>query len=319
MNKSSISIAALAAAILWTVALVSIGLWSAANEKSQTEQLLKFQARAYFQEIVTARSWNAAHGGVYVPITTEMQPNPYLSDPERDIITQSGKKLTKVNPAFMTRQISEISGKKNLFWFHITSAKPIRPENAPDQWENQAIESFLKGANEIAEFSGDEHGRILYRYMAPLWVERACLNCHSAQGYEEGDLRGGISVSIAGEPVLSLQRTVIQKQSMAYLGIWFFGLFTIIFGYRKLKNDELARAAITDELKESLAKTKTLSGLLPICSYCKKIRDDKGYWNQIESYIHEHSEAEFSHGICQECAEKYYPDMDLYADDENQG
>jgi hypothetical protein len=63
-----------------------------------------------------------------------------------------------------------------------------------------------------------------------------------------------------------------------------------------------------------LTKVKTLSGLLPICSYCKKIRDDKGYWNQIEAYIRDRSEAEFSHSICQECANKYHPDLDIYAD-----
>ena len=68
--------------------------------------------------------------------------------------------------------------------------------------------------------------------------------------------------------------------------------------------------------QEKLEKdVKTLGGLLPICSFCKKIRDDKGYWNQIESYIHEHSDAEFSHGICQECAKEHYPDMDLYGDE----
>ena len=69
---------------------------------------------------------------------------------------------------------------------------------------------------------------------------------------------------------------------------------------------------LIDQLKEALANVKQLSGLLPICSHCKKIRDDQGYWKQIESYIHEHSEARFSHGICQECAQKYYPDINLY-------
>ncbi len=68
-------------------------------------------------------------------------------------------------------------------------------------------------------------------------------------------------------------------------------------------------------LEKALAEVKTLSGLLPICSHCKKIRDDKGYWNQIESYIHEHSDVKFSHGICQECAKKHYPDMGLYDDE----
>ncbi len=68
------------------------------------------------------------------------------------------------------------------------------------------------------------------------------------------------------------------------------------------------------KLQGALAEVKTLSGLLPICSHCKKIRDDKGYWNQIESYIHKHSAAEFSHGICPECAKKYYSEYKLFGD-----
>ncbi len=71
---------------------------------------------------------------------------------------------------------------------------------------------------------------------------------------------------------------------------------------------------LVTELQEALAKVKTLKGLLPICSYCKNIRDDKGYWNKIEKYIQEHSDAEFSHGICRECAAKYFPDIDIYDD-----
>jgi YesN/AraC family two-component response regulator len=62
-----------------------------------------------------------------------------------------------------------------------------------------------------------------------------------------------------------------------------------------------------EELQAALANVKLLSGLLPICASCKKIRDDKGYWQQIETYIHAHSEAEFTHGICPECSVKYFP------------
>ena len=67
-------------------------------------------------------------------------------------------------------------------------------------------------------------------------------------------------------------------------------------------------------LQSALDKVKTLSGLLPICAHCKKVRDDKGYWNQIETYIDAHSEASFSHGICPECARENYPDVDLTSD-----
>ena len=68
------------------------------------------------------------------------------------------------------------------------------------------------------------------------------------------------------------------------------------------------------ELEVALEKVKTLSGFIPICSSCKKIRDDKGYWNQIEAYLRMHSEAEFSHSICPDCARKLYPDIKIYDD-----
>jgi PAS domain S-box-containing protein len=67
------------------------------------------------------------------------------------------------------------------------------------------------------------------------------------------------------------------------------------------------RDALIADLRQALHEVKTLSGLLPICSSCKKIRDDKGYWNNLEMYISEHSGAEFSHSICPECAQKLYP------------
>ncbi|MFH2219542.1 MAG: hypothetical protein ABII68_07780 [Pseudomonadota bacterium] len=89
----------------------------------------------------------------------------------------------------------------------------------------------------------------------------------------------------------------------------------------KIEVEERRRAQIEKdnlivELKDALVKVKTLSGLLPICASCKKIRDDNGYWNQIESYICDRSEADFSHCICPECAKKLYPEYDLDSNDE---
>ena len=66
------------------------------------------------------------------------------------------------------------------------------------------------------------------------------------------------------------------------------------------------------DLEEAIKEIKTLKGILPICSSCKNIRDDNGYWNQIESYIQQHSDADFSHSICPECAKKLYPDLNIY-------
>jgi hypothetical protein len=77
------------------------------------------------------------------------------------------------------------------------------------------------------------------------------------------------------------------------------------------KQAEADRDKFVLKLQETLDRVKTLSGLLPICAHCKNIRNDKGYWSQIETYIKDHSEAEFSHGICPECAKKYYSDFDF--------
>ena len=68
----------------------------------------------------------------------------------------------------------------------------------------------------------------------------------------------------------------------------------------------IERQKLLVKLRDALEEIKTLQGFLPICAHCKDIRDDKGYWHQIEDYIHTHSEAEFSHSICPECAQKFY-------------
>ncbi|MFO7761761.1 MAG: GAF domain-containing protein [Desulfobia sp.] len=83
---------------------------------------------------------------------------------------------------------------------------------------------------------------------------------------------------------------------------------------KALREREIAeqeREKMILELKKALQEVKTLSGLFPICASCKKIRDDRGYWNQLEQYISEHSDADFSHSICPDCMKKLYPDIDL--------
>jgi hypothetical protein len=75
-----------------------------------------------------------------------------------------------------------------------------------------------------------------------------------------------------------------------------------------VKEAEEKQKNLVARLKDALAKVRTLSDILPICASCRKIRDDRGYWNQVEAYIRDHSEAEFSHSICPDCAKKLYPD-----------
>jgi DNA repair exonuclease SbcCD ATPase subunit len=81
------------------------------------------------------------------------------------------------------------------------------------------------------------------------------------------------------------------------------------------KQIEKEREKLISELQMAMGEVKKLSGFLPICSSCKNIRDDEGYWNQIENYIRDHSEAEFSHSICPECVKKLYSDLEVYDDE----
>lgn len=75
------------------------------------------------------------------------------------------------------------------------------------------------------------------------------------------------------------------------------------------KRVENEKQTLIEELQKALAEVRVLSGMLPICSFCKKIRDDEGYWQAIETYIRDHSSAEFSHGICNDCMKEHYPDI----------
>lgn len=86
---------------------------------------------------------------------------------------------------------------------------------------------------------------------------------------------------------------------------------------RKLKQEIEERKLVQAELQKVLDEIKTLRGIIPICTHCKKIRDDKGVWNKLEKYIHEHSYAEFSHGVCPKCAEKFYSQYSLYDNEGN--
>lgn len=83
----------------------------------------------------------------------------------------------------------------------------------------------------------------------------------------------------------------------------------IIFLLDGRKRAEREREKLIEELQEALGSVKTLRGLLPICSSCKKVRDDRGYWNQIETYVRAHTEAAFSHSLCPECEKKLYPEL----------
>ena len=211
---------------IWSVTVCISFYWNILTESINEKNTALQGAKSFFKQIVLTRAWNAGHGGVYVPISDTVQPNPYLDIPSRDITDVNGKQYTKINPAFMTRQIAEIAKEKSDILFHITSLKPIRPENVAEPWETSKMELFEKGQKEWSGFIEIDSKRI-YRYIAPLHVSKGCLKCHKKQGYQEGDIRGAISVTLPFQPKqfnMNLLLTHIIGGGIVFVLIVVFGI-----------------------------------------------------------------------------------------------
>ena len=219
---------------------------------------LKESAEAFYEQIAVARFWNADHGGVYAEITANTQPNPYLEAPDRDIIALNGKRYTKINPAFMTRQLSEIANSRQGNKFRIVGFHPLNPANAPESWEADALKRLENTKSGEAEtLFREELGKRFFKYLMPLKIEQPCLSCHAKQGYRLGDIKGGIVISIPmdkfdairGE---SAKKTVLSLAAIGLICILFTSLITVYLSRRLAgeirKNIEREKLAVAVEL-----------------------------------------------------------------------
>jgi PAS domain S-box-containing protein len=223
-----------------------------------TKDLVYSKAVTHFNKDQALRFWATEHGGVYVPVTEQTPSNPYLVNIfERDIETPAGKHLTLMNPAYVVRQINE--------WFHdlygvnghITSLKPLRPENAPDDWEQAALVAFEQGREEVSQFSSIEE-KPFFRFMRPMIVKTGCLKCHGHQGYEEGDVRGGVSVSVPLTPLLAAQQRRTKTLVLTCALIWMIGLSGIGFGWRQIRRSDDERNRVQETLIDSQRRYQEL-------------------------------------------------------------
>lgn len=236
---------------LWTVTVFGLLVWSVFQARESTWKLASHTARAHFDKDRAFRLWGASHGGIYVPVDDKTPPNPHLGHvEERDIRTPSGTRLTLMNPAYMIRQLqeefSELYGVKG----RITSLKPLRKENSPDEWERKALRSFERGKQEVIEFTevaGERHLRL----MRPFVTEKGCLKCHGHQGYKEGDVRGGIGVSLSLKPFFQQEHRQIIVAVMSHGLIFLIGFVGIVLGMKRLGRREEERNAVEAQLAKS--------------------------------------------------------------------
>lgn len=230
--------------LLWTAIIAASLGWMLHGAGEEKQRIATLTARSVFKQIVITRRWNSGHGGVYAPVSAKNPANPYLEDAQRDLRVTDTLTLTKINPAYMTRQIGEIAMEEDGVRFHITSLKPIRPENEATAVEKEFLRKFEQGSVEESRFI-EEEGRTVFKYMAPLITEKSCLSCHARQGYREGDIRGGIAVSLP----YSLEIPMVPM-ALSHLTIWFFGVVVLNFlGFKLDRSYEvIKRQAVMDAL-----------------------------------------------------------------------
>ncbi len=236
--------------IIWTGLMSVLWFLQYIETKHTTERIAAMMAESAFTKDELYRRWSTFHGGVYVPVTDETKPNPYLSHvPDRDVVTDSGKKLTLVNPAYMSRQVYEMSRNTDVLQTHLTSDVLMNPANKPDEWEKHALANIYGGAREYISVNNINGERYL-RFMRPFITSEGCLKCHAFQGYKVGEIRGGISVSVPLKSLSAIEYNKIILSTVTYAFIWLIGLVVIIVGYRMIYGMMFELAESKDKLVE---------------------------------------------------------------------
>jgi len=235
--------------LLWIVSIFVSLSWNLVQIKKSAEIEHLKTAEAFVQQVLITRAWNASHAGIYLRVSDTLQPNPFLQVSNRDIVATGGLQLTLVNPAFMTRMISELANEQGDVKFHMTSLKPINPQNKPSVWERAGLLAFENNQTQEYYDAGKVNGVKSFSYMAPLVTNKSCLQCHEKQGYKEGDIRGGVSVTF---PITQKNNgaLIISHLLMLCAGV----LVLAGFGNRIVK------------LTDSLKKQSNIDGLTQIAN-----------------------------------------------------
>lgn len=216
---------------------------------------LRSEGQSYFNLVVQTRAWNSHYGGVWVVKRPGVETNPYLIKMgiPADITTENNIELTLRNPSAMTREVSELTDISSGVTFHLTGENPVNPANAPDSWERAALLGFEEGEQSAETFDRDS-STPSYRFMAPLFVDDFCLQCHGEQGYKVGDVRGGLSVSIPTETIDNQLRATAANLSvlaLLTLGVAVGTSEAFVLQLRRrldIANAMLASMAVTDDL-----------------------------------------------------------------------
>lgn len=278
----------LTAIVLWTILIVGLLVWNFKLERKNTIDQARVEARAIWTHNLSYRKWVTVMGGVYVR-ADRMSPNPYLKIKDRDKLTTDGMALTMANPAYVTRQVFEIIKKESdqPIINRIVSEKYLNPLNKPDEWEQKGLVAFAAGESEVSELTQLE-GRSYLRLFRPMITTEGCLLCHGEQGYQVGDIRGGISVAVPMAHYDKIESAALINMAFVYLFLWGLGVGAIVFYHVKIDNKQLL-------LLESEEKNRLLSSIVQSSGDAIIAKDLDGVilaWNSGAEQIYGYSAEE---------------------------
>lgn len=219
----------------WTAALCLSLYWNLHQQEVTLKAELHAQVQAIHAMNMEYRNWIIHSGGVYVPVTPDVQPSPWLAHvPERDITTPSGKQLTLLNSSYALRLVQQLMAESGAnVRMHISSLRPINPYNKADPWEKRALEAFAAGKQEVASIDLMGDGKSYYRYIKPMVTEQYCLKCHARYGDKLGGIRGGVSVSMPVDNILVAQANERRSLAWGHGLIWMLGMGVLFVGGRR--------------------------------------------------------------------------------------
>ncbi|OJZ20685.1 MAG: hypothetical protein BGP21_09835 [Thiobacillus sp. 65-29] len=251
---------AIALALFWTtVVAVSVG-WNVSQVRELVLEQARIELRANYFKDLSFRNWATRHGGVYVPVTAETQPDPYVAGmPERDVRTPSGRVLTLINPALMVRQFNELAKEDSGAQAHLSSLKPLNPGNRPDAWEASALSKFVTGTEEVTGIA-DIDGQPYLRLIRPMKMSEKCLVCHAGQGYRIGDVAGGVSVSVPLAPLQQAGDARIRSLVLWHGVLWLLGVSGIGVTARQLRRRIDEQGVMHRQLEAHQARTRAILG-----------------------------------------------------------
>lgn len=255
---------------LWTALVLWLAHRAYQGECWYARHQARIEARTHLLETLAFRRWVSRKGGVYVPVSDRTPPNPHLEALERDLSTPSGRRLTLMNPSYVTRELQEEFRERFGILGRLTSLRPKRPGNAALPWEAEALRELeVTRAEEL--FREDEvEGEAVLRFLKPLVTETSCLSCHGVDGYREGDIRGGLSVELplrgylgaAWQRFLSRARSLGLMWSLGFAGL----LLWMLANRRWRRHDQQARRELEEKEERLRILIENVPGVVYRCA-----------------------------------------------------